>query len=171
MISIDPFSVLYFSKQKCMLWSLYMYVGCSQSIFIMICNWNYVDHLDSLCFSRCSSISHVFRWLHKCVGNHFHSCREANIDILHTTKVILHCFVFEHVVITLNYMSFREIWLCWVDSDRFGWFHKSVGMSGDGSLLTHTCFLEKVLNLSQKIVSSPKYPSYPSPITPLVDFW
>ena len=38
-------------------------------------------------------------------------------------------------------------------------------MSGDGSLLTHTCFLEKVLNLSQKIVSSPKHPSYPSPVT------
>ena len=52
-----------------------------------------------------------------------------------------------------------------VDSDRFGCFHRSVGMSGDGSLLTHTCFLEKVQDLFQKIVSSPKYPSYPSPVT------
>ena len=57
-----------------------------------------------------------------------------------------------------------------VDSDRFGCFHGSVGMSGDGSVLTHTSFMEKVLNLSQKIVSSPKYPSYPSPVTPLADF-
>ena len=38
-------------------------------------------------------------------------------------------------------------------------------MSGDGSLLTHTCFLETYEDLSQKIVSSPKYPSYPSPVT------
>ena len=57
-----------------------------------------------------------------------------------------------------------------VGSDRFGCFHGSVGMSGDGSLLTHTCFLEKLKDLSQKIVSSPKHPSYPSPVTPLVDF-
>ena len=35
------------------------------------------------------------------------------MDIPHATKVILQYFVFEHVVITLNYMSFREIWLCW----------------------------------------------------------
>ena len=36
------------------------------------------------------------------------------MDILHTTKVILHCFVFDHVVATFNYMSF-------VKSGCVGW--------------------------------------------------
>ena len=38
-------------------------------------------------------------------------------------------------------------------------------MSGDGSVLTHSCFWETYKDLSQKIVSSPKYPSHPSPVT------
>ena len=50
----------------------------------------------------------------------------------------------------------------WYDSNTYT---ECVGMSGDGSVLTHTCFLEKLKDLSQKIVSSPKYPSHPSPVT------
>ena len=40
-------------------------------------------------------------------------------------------------------------------------------MSGDGSLLTHTCFMEKVLNLSQKIAI--KIVMYVEQATPIYD--